>query len=203
MEEIDKPKKFKREQALREIENKPLKKFSHIPPVASPHGEAGRNTVIANQGEGPWEDGSGTAKWVVLAVEGRSGRREGPRTAQESGRIRHEGIGEARECYTWEKEEDLKPRRRTAVGNVKRLSRQRCHEHHERCACIAVFNGCTPCCRCQGRTGCHRHAPGHWTRGREETGRWSRGRFSSGSKRFGALLCHRRFLLFSVGAHRH
>jgi hypothetical protein len=45
-------KKFKSEQAFREIEKKPLKKFSHInTPVASPHGEAGWNTVIANQGE--------------------------------------------------------------------------------------------------------------------------------------------------------
>ena len=52
-EEIDKPKKFKNEQAFREIEKKPLKKFSHIPPVASPHGEAGWNTTIANQGEEP------------------------------------------------------------------------------------------------------------------------------------------------------
>jgi hypothetical protein len=30
------------------------------------------------------------------------------------------------------KEEDLKPRRRTAVGNMKRLSRQRCHANHKK-----------------------------------------------------------------------
>jgi hypothetical protein len=33
------PKKFKSEQAFRKIEKKPLKKFSRVPPVASPHVE--------------------------------------------------------------------------------------------------------------------------------------------------------------------
>jgi hypothetical protein len=55
---------------------------------------------------------------VFRIVEGRSGRREEARAAQESGRVRREGIGEACERHTQEKEEDLKPRRRTAVGNV-------------------------------------------------------------------------------------
>jgi hypothetical protein len=124
----------KANELFRKFEKKPLKKFFHIPPAAPPHGEGGRNTVIANQGEEPEEDGSGTAKWVLLVAEGRFSRREKPRTAQESGRVHREGIGEAREHHTQEKEGDLKPKRRTAVGNMKRLrvANGRLHDHRGR-----------------------------------------------------------------------
>ena len=87
---------------------------------------------------------------------------------------------------------------------MKQLSRQRCYAHHEKGArasrpSVAVL-------RAAGAKVVLAVVGIRWGIGpgvvRKLDG-WSRGRFTCSRKRFGTLLCHRRFVLFCVGADRY
>jgi hypothetical protein len=67
--------------------------------------------------------------WVELGEEGQAGREEEPRKAQEISRSLEDGSGEGLESPVEEEKVNLESGRRTATGNVERLSRQRCYAH--------------------------------------------------------------------------
>ena len=67
--------------------------------------------------------------WEELGVEGQAGREEEAWDAQEISCGLVDGIEEGLECPAEEEEEQLESGRRTAVGDMERLSRQRCYVH--------------------------------------------------------------------------
>ena len=69
--------------------------------------------------------------WEEPGVEGQAGRDEEPGKAQETCRSREDGSEEGLENPVEEKEAKLESGRRTATGDVERLSRQRCYVHKE------------------------------------------------------------------------
>ena len=67
--------------------------------------------------------------WEELGVEGQAGREEEAWDAQEISFSLVDGSEEGLESPAEEEEEHLESGRRTAVGDVERLSRQRCYVH--------------------------------------------------------------------------
>jgi hypothetical protein len=83
--------------------------------------------VRSEQCEEPEDVGAGA--WEELGVEGQAGRKEEPGKAQEACRSREDGSEEGLESPVEEKEVTPESGRRTAMGNIERLSRQRCYVH--------------------------------------------------------------------------
>ena len=67
--------------------------------------------------------------WEELGEEGQAGREEEPGNAQEISRSLVEGSEEGLESPGEEKKVHLGSGRRTAMGDMERLSRQRCYVH--------------------------------------------------------------------------
>ena len=67
--------------------------------------------------------------WEELGVEGQAGREGEAWDAQEISCGLVDGIEEGLESPAEEEEEQLESGRRTAVGDMERLSRQRCYVH--------------------------------------------------------------------------
>ena len=92
-----------------------------------PHGEGWQYAVRDAHGEEPEKACIGA--WEELGVEGQAGREEEAWDAQEMSCGLVDGIEEGLESPAEEEEEQLESGRRTAVGDVERLSRQRCYVH--------------------------------------------------------------------------
>ena len=67
--------------------------------------------------------------WAELGEEGQAGRKEEPGKAQEISRSLEDGSEEGLESPVEEEKVKLESGRRTAMGDVERLSRQRCYVH--------------------------------------------------------------------------
>jgi hypothetical protein len=72
---------------------------------------------------------TGVGAWEELGVEGQAGRKEEPGKAQEASHSREDGSEKGLESPVEEEKVKLESGRRTATGNVERLSRQRCYAH--------------------------------------------------------------------------
>ena len=104
-----------------------MKKNLHIPPVSPPQREGWQYAVRNVHGEEP--EKVCIRAWEELGVKGQAGREEEPWDAQEISCGLVDGIEEGLESPAEEEEEQLESGRRTAVGDMERLSRQRCYVH--------------------------------------------------------------------------
>ena len=92
-----------------------------------PRGEGWQHAVRDARGEEPEKTCIGA--WEELGVEGQAGREEEAWDAQEISCGLVDGIEEGLDSPAEEEEEQLESGRRTAMGDVERLSRQRCYVH--------------------------------------------------------------------------
>ena len=92
-----------------------------------PRGEGWQCAARNAHGEEPEKTCIGA--WEELGVEGQAGREEEAWDAQEISCGLVDGIEEGLESPAEEEEEQLESGRRTAVGDMERLSRQRCYAH--------------------------------------------------------------------------
>jgi hypothetical protein len=67
--------------------------------------------------------------WEELGEEGLAGRKEEPGNAQEISRSLEDGSEEGLESPVEEEKVHLESGRGTAIGDMERLSRQRCYAH--------------------------------------------------------------------------
>jgi hypothetical protein len=107
--------------------NQTLKKNLHITQVHTPHGEGWQHAMRNAHGEEPEKMCIGA--WEELRVEGQAGREEEAWDAQEISYSLVDGSEEGLESPAEEEKVHLDSGRGTAIGDMERLSRQRCYAH--------------------------------------------------------------------------